>query len=474
MAIQAPSNTLDRHASTGMRARRGVPKVCGSDVELGNFVSGGKGITPGEAARILLRQIPGHARLLSEYNWPRSYSWDDARDDSAWSGGGMLPLAAALPRESLPHDSDALTDWGRKFLPGNGGSVYIDLGHLELATPECRSARDHFVWSRAMLRIARGAAEKVNATRPAGERVTLLANNSDGLGASYGSHVSILVSGECFDNIMNFKPLHMQLLASVQAALILFSGAGKVGAENGCSPADFQISARADFIELLHAWQTTHRRPLMNTRDEALCGLPWSGGGTPTTPDLARIHCISLDHVLCPVAGLLRVGVMQIALAMLEQGVAPPSLVLEDPVRALHRWSRDPELRTKAATIDGRAVTATEYLRELHGEAARLAGTGKFAGVVPDSDLILAVWRESVERFERSDWAWLDEPAKTNESTRADRTWRGMWRSAVRHGCACCARYAVWQGGKRVASPIAWWRRWGCFRATRYRKRSRG
>ena len=50
----------------------------------------------------------------------------------------------------------------------------------------------------------------------------------------------------------------------------------------------------------------------MNSRDEALCG---NGG-----EEYGRIHCIFYDNNLCQVAQLLKVGAMQIVLAMIEAG----------------------------------------------------------------------------------------------------------------------------------------------------------
>ena len=48
----------------------------------------------------------------------------------------------------------------------------------------------------------------------------------------------------------------------------VFTGAGKVGTENGASPVDYQISQRADFFEEEVGLETTLKRPIVNTRDE--------------------------------------------------------------------------------------------------------------------------------------------------------------------------------------------------------------
>src|SRR5205814_9436464 len=48
----------------------------------------------------------------------------------------------------------------------------------------------------------------------------------------------------------------------------VFTGAGKVGAENNADPCDYQISQRADFLETEVGLETMHSRPIINTRDE--------------------------------------------------------------------------------------------------------------------------------------------------------------------------------------------------------------
>jgi hypothetical protein len=48
----------------------------------------------------------------------------------------------------------------------------------------------------------------------------------------------------------------------------VFTGAGKLGAENNADPCEYQISQRADFLETEVGLETMHSRPIVNTRDE--------------------------------------------------------------------------------------------------------------------------------------------------------------------------------------------------------------
>ena len=129
-------------------------------------------------------------------------------------------------------------------------------------------------------------------------------NNSDGQGNSYGSHLNFLISRRTFDNIFWRKAHYLQFLASLQISSILLTGQGKVGSENGRPSTPFQLSQRADFFETLQGMQTTFNRPIVNARDESLCGR--QGAYDPTAP--ARLHVIFFDSALAHGSCLFRVG----------------------------------------------------------------------------------------------------------------------------------------------------------------------
>src|SRR5436309_12288385 len=95
-----------RSDASGLRGPAATPKVLGSDVELGNFVFGleREEGTGAMASRALLREIEGLPWLA-----PTA------------SGSFIDP---AHPSESPKVDPQ---DWGRKYLPANGSSCYIDL-----------------------------------------------------------------------------------------------------------------------------------------------------------------------------------------------------------------------------------------------------------------------------------------------------------------------------------------------------------
>jgi hypothetical protein len=380
-----------------------VPKVCGSDVELGNFIIGTDHTlaqdTCGEAARALLAQVQGHSRptafsssALGSSYWhsnPYGQSGEDWRGES---------YGAVEPYGYRQHAQD----YGRKFLPANGGCVYIDLNHLEVCTPECQSAFDHLAASRAMLWIARDAMNRANQRMPTGSTIKVLANNSDGRGNSYGSHLNFLITRKCFNNILHRKMHYLQFLASFQAAAIVLTGAGKVGSENGMNPVKYQISSRADFMETMVSQATTYRRPLVNARDESLTGVLEA-----ENRKLARLHVIMFDHPLCHHAALLRVGMMQVILCMIEQEQVPAGLLLDDPVSAIHRWSRDPKLTAKAPLVNGRHCSAIELLQQIYDRVRRFVDAGRANGLVPRVQEIMSIWGECLDKLAHHDMDYL-------------------------------------------------------------------
>jgi proteasome accessory factor A len=374
-----------------------IPKLCGADIELGNFVLGLPGVDTGSmASRALLAEIDGLPRPRVSYT-PYTGSWSSyscGRSKSGEAGSRDAPVAGVWNPQ----------DWGRKYLPTNGGCIYIDLDHLELCLPETLSAWDHASAWHAMLRIARRAMDSANGRLPEGRSIQVLVNNSDGHGHSYGSHLDFLVTRRLWDNIIRRKPHYLGWLASFQTSSIVYTGQGKVGSENGAPEVPYQISQRADYFETLVGTQTTFDRPIVNSREEHLCGnLRWSGDGAAPS----RLHVIFFDNTLAHLSCLLKVGVMQLALAMMEGGRVNPALVLDDPLAALRIYSHDPTLLSRASLASGGGVTAVELQFLFLEEARRFAAEGGFEGYVPRAREILDLWEDTLQRLRAADWMGL-------------------------------------------------------------------
>lgn len=80
----------------------------------------------------------------------------------------------------------------------------------------------------ALFRLARRAREAAQSKLPSAWRIHVLANNSDGLGSSWGSHLNFLISRSAYDRIFNRRLHHLVWLATYQASSIVFTGQGKV------------------------------------------------------------------------------------------------------------------------------------------------------------------------------------------------------------------------------------------------------
>lgn len=352
---------------------RSVPKLCGADMELGHFIQGDPrpGGSCAEAGLSLLRAIPGVPHR---------------------GGVGVTPYV--VPTSTSGRSESSAQDWGRKFLPGCGGCAYLDLGHLELCTPEVRSAWDHLAYAQALLRLARQAQLAVDADLPTGQHVFVCAANSDGQGNAYGSHLNFLITRRTLEDLLHRRLQDLLWLAAYQASSIVFTGQGKVGSENAQPPAEYQLAARADFFETLVGWQTTFNRPLVNARDEALCGSQIASQAPAA--GLARLHVIFYDQTLCHVASVLKVGVLQIVLALLEARGADWRLLLDDPLAALLAWSRDPTLNARARLADGGWLTAVELQERFLERAAAFVERGGCDRLVPRAREIVTLWADTL------------------------------------------------------------------------------
>ena len=383
-----------------MNKQNCIPKLIGGDVELANFIVGlnqSSRKSDYEASRLLLDEVKG---LPNRWFHSCGYAIDN--------------LASATVNEIDPgnlaiHDGSRSQDSGRRYLYSNGGCIYIDLNHLELATPEVLSARDYQAVWMAMLRIARQAQEKANEGLPNGRHIVVLANNSDRQGNSYGGHQNFLMSRRAWDEMIRQRMIPgLFYLMAFQASSIVFTGQGKVGSENGQPRVAFQISQRADFIETLLGEQTMEFRPLINSRDEALSGPKSQHGGKPLPGDqYARLHVIFYDTNLAPVATYLKVGVMQLILAMIEAGYVDANLLLEKPLLALHEWSRDPDLKTRMPLLSGQKLTAVELQLKFLEQVRAFDTEQGFAGIVEDAEQIIALWEDSLIKLKAGSFSEL-------------------------------------------------------------------
>ncbi len=159
----------------------------------------------------------------------------------------------------------------------------------------------------------------------------------------------------------------------------VFTGSGKVGAENGRPQVDFQITQRADFFEEEIGLETTLKRPIINTRDEP--------HGDPAK--YRRLHVIIGDATMSEVQTFLKLGSAALILAAIEDGAVPEALSLADPVASCWQVSHDVSLAKPLQLADGDTATALELQWQYLEWATKYART---ADVDSSYESVLVEW----------------------------------------------------------------------------------
>jgi proteasome accessory factor A len=179
----------------------------------------------------------------------------------------------------------------------NGARLYVDHAHPEYSSPEVTSPRDLVLWDKAGEQIMRSAVATLART-PGIAPVNLYKNNTDGKGASYGTHENYLMS-----RATPFADIVRHLVPFFVSRQV-FTGAGRVGIGTDSQGEGYQLSQRADFFEVEVGLETTLKRPIVNTRDE-----PHAAADR-----YRRLHVIVGDANLAEVATLLKVGTTSLVL----------------------------------------------------------------------------------------------------------------------------------------------------------------
>ncbi|MGP9693033.1 depupylase/deamidase Dop [Brachybacterium sp. AOP25-B2-12] len=294
-----------------------------------------------------------------------------------------VPLRAP---ERAPGGSDAeILDWavqravGNAVLP-NGARLYVDHAHPEYSSPEVTRAREAVVLDRAGELIAIEAMRRLDAIEEV-PSIALYKNNTDGKGASYGTHENYLL-----DRDIPFEHVVAALVPFFATRSVL-TGAGRVGIGTKGQRPGFQISSRADFFEAEVGLETTLNRPIVNSRDE-----PHADARRHR-----RLHVIIGDATQVETATYLKLGMTSLVLAALEAERRTgepilPVLRLVDPVEAVHVISHDPTLAATVETLDGEHLTGLDIQRRYLAAIAPRADTSD-----PETADVLAQWAELLD-----------------------------------------------------------------------------
>ena len=294
--------------------------------------------------------------------------------------------------------------------PGNGGfltnagRIYLDMGHLEYASPECHSLTDVVASDRAGDLLLQQALEELGFS----EQVSLIKNNIDHeTDATFGSHENYLVSRRF--------PFSRRGLAPFVTFLVtrqIFTGSGRVGSAalqdawiqtdrlliprsvlgvQHVSEPPFQISQRADYIVNDFFEWVQHNRAIVNTRDEPLAD----------PNQYRRIHLLLGDSNMAEYATALKLGTTGLVLQLIEEGHAPQDLEIDEPVEALQEISQDQERRWLIQLRSQKTMSALD-IQERFLDCAVEHCTGQDE----ETDWVLTQWA-SVLRDLRGDYQKL-------------------------------------------------------------------
>ena len=313
---------------------------------------------------------------------------------------------------------------GRDEPPGNGGflfnggRVYIDMGHLEYATPECSGLFDLVAADRAGDVMVQRGLEQLDLA----EEASFFKNNVDHYtGATFGCHENYLVRRE-----VPFSQVLLPAMLPFFVTRQIFAGAGRVGChadifDYGADEEEevtYQISQRADHTVTEYYQWIQFSRAIINTRDEPLAdwGL------------YRRLHLLVGDSNMSEYATALKVGTTALILQLIEERIIPEVRLL-DPVQAVRDISRDISWRWEVQLEDGRYTTAIDIQRHYLDLAEEY-----LRGSDAESDWVLDEWRFVLDGLahdpgslvDRVDWVakkWLLERFMNEEGLEWDDPW---------------------------------------------------
>ncbi len=345
----------------------GVPKICGIETEYGVVLRGALDSNP----------VLASSMLINGYVEQRRVGWDFEDESPGTDARGFARDGSQAPDVETHLVNAVLT---------NGARYYVDHAHPEYSTPECSDALGLVVADKAGERILAQSMLAASRSLPEGQEIVVYKNNSDGKGNSYGTHENYLV-----DRAVPFAAL-VRTLVPWFVTRQVFTGAGKVGAENGVTDVDYQISQRADFFEEEVGLETTLKRPIVNTRDEPHAD----------PQKYRRLHVIAGDANLCEVSTFLKVGTTAIVLSMIEDGFVEKDLSVVHPVSAMRTVSHDPSCTATLELADGGRATAVEIQWEFLRLAKKYADETGLAscGGEEVGDAVLRRWESTLASLE--------------------------------------------------------------------------
>ncbi len=283
--------------------------------------------------------------------------------------------------------------------PGNGGflfnsgRVYIDMGHIEYATPECTGLFDTVTSDKAGERILQRALADLGLKGQA----SFIKNNVDHFtGATFGCHENYLLRRD-----IPFSKVVIPKLLPFFVTRQIFTGAGRVGNHNEMfdygiedgKGIEYQISQRADYIVTeIYQW-IQFSRSIVNSRDEPLADYT----------KYRRLHLLVGDSNMSEYAIALKIGTTAVMLSLVEGGHITEDISLMDPVQALKDISRDQHFIWLVRLGAGRTISAVDIQRIYLSLAQKY-----LKGRDEELDWVIREWESVLDSLERDPMELID------------------------------------------------------------------
>ncbi len=287
------------------------------------------------------------------------------------------------------------------FLP-NGARFYVDMVRFpEFSTPECASVRDAVIWDKAGEKIVFDCL---------GGAVVIRKRNLGSNGKVQGCHENYLIDRQVLLKDRDISLGHVHLverdfnyladrLIPFLVTRQVFCGTGAImefpQIQIGENPSTqclyrYVISQRAFRIEhLIHA-ETTNNRPIINMRNEPLCG---------GDERYFRLHLILGDSNLSEFSTFLKLGTTGIILRMIEADfLDTTSIALLDPLAALRQVAIDPTCKKRLDLVDQRQFSAIDIQQWYLDKANKFFQRNEAS---EEEKEVIERWQETLDKLRR-------------------------------------------------------------------------
>src|ERR1700692_3400678 len=276
----------------------------------------------------------------------------------------------------------------------NGGRLYLDMGHIEYASPECLYLPGLVTYDLAGDDLLQSSLVALGAE----DRISFIKNNVDHhTGATFGCHENYLMKREA-----QFTPPILGTLLTFLATRQIFTGAGRVGQANPLAfdfqlpqpevHVDFQLSQRADHIvNDIYQW-VQFNRAIINARDEPLADYR----------KYRRLHLLIGDSNMSPFATALKIGTTACVLSLLEEGRLPRNLVLTDAVQSTRDISRDSNGHWIVDLENGKTIGALDVQWQFYDLAQKHLREKAPKVFGAEADWLLESWSFVLEALEQN------------------------------------------------------------------------